>query len=344
MSSTEKPLKILIIRLLNLADVAAIGVPALRYFKQQNPSAEFTFLTFSQGAEVIQLAEPDCGVMQLARDQWPEDFIPAMEAFLGLAEQIVGEAYDQIINLDTSFMACFLTRFLKDAGERAMGNYLSISVQELIEQFQKQALKPEYVNQPSAYLESTFSAMHKWFTPWWEAEYLPNEGYPEHFLVTCCGFDRLQMNMSIPVTADKKLTQAGQGKKTIALAGNALPNYPHMQVVKKRLLELGYQVWSEPFTDMPIKEKLEKLAACDLLITPPSELLWLAKTVNCKVLLISGATQPQMIMPDFATDPTGECAACLSQLTGQSPVSPCNCISADEVMKCVDEIFTKHDG
>ena len=141
-NNMPKNQKILLIRMLKVGDVACIGIPALRLFKQKFPDADVHFLTYGDGVDIIELAEPDTKIISLGTDQWPNDLLPAMEVFLGLAEQIVGEAYDQIVNLDTAFMPCFLARFLKDAGEEISGNLLNISLAELIEQFQQQTLKP----------------------------------------------------------------------------------------------------------------------------------------------------------------------------------------------------------
>ncbi|ALS99075.1 hypothetical protein [Lacimicrobium alkaliphilum] len=132
--------KVLLIRMQPLGDVAAIGIPALRYFRSRLSEANIEALSFAQGKTLLKLAQPDVRVFGLEQQEWPDNIIPAMETFLGLAEQIVSEGYDQIINLDTGFMPCFLARFLKDAGEPVVGNYMSISVQELLEQFQQQTL------------------------------------------------------------------------------------------------------------------------------------------------------------------------------------------------------------
>ncbi|MFQ3190971.1 MAG: ADP-heptose:LPS heptosyltransferase, partial [Paraglaciecola sp.] len=108
----SKAEKVLLIRMLSSADVCAIGLPVLRYFQKTLPNAEIHFLTFGDGAELIKLAEPSIQIKYLTQQQWPDDFFLAMESFLGLAEEIIGETYSQIVNLDTTFMPCFLARFL----------------------------------------------------------------------------------------------------------------------------------------------------------------------------------------------------------------------------------------
>lgn len=340
--NTSSPLKILIIRLLNVPDVASIGVPALRYFQKQYPDAEFHFMTFSQGAEVLKLADDSVKLIQLNKNDWPDSLIPAMESFLGYAETIIGEGYDQIINLDTSFMACFLTRFLKDAGERVMGNFMNQSVQSLVEQFQAQQLKPEYVSSPSHYMDSTFALMSRWNTKWWESSFLPENGYPEYYLAHCCGFDRLEFDMSLNVEADTGVLakkQQSSKQKAIALSTNALPNYPYLTELKSKLEEKGFYVWLESLAEKPVKQQIAMLAASDLIVTPPSEFYWLAKSASCPTLLITGDSEPAVLMPDYITDKTPTCEACIQAMQGQHNDLPCVCIKPDVLAEQITELL-----
>lgn len=337
--SQTKPLKILLIRMISLADVATIGVPALKYFKQQYPDAEFTFLTFAQGAEIIQLAEPDTKVIQLAKNEWPDSFIPALESFLGLAETIVGEEFDQVINLDTSFMACFLARFLKDAGDQVMGNTLSMPVNDLIAAFQKQTLTSDYVNQPNVYIESSFSNMSAWFMPWWQTDLALTYGYAEYYLKVACGFNNLEMQLAIPAEPDVDLITRAKGKKIIALGTQSVPNYPHTHELKKMLEKSGYFVWLEPISEKPLGDLFALLKASDLVIAAHSDFYWFARSQQSTTLLISGATDPAMLTPDYASEITGECSACFAQLTGVLPIKSCCCIKPQTLLNYVDEIF-----
>ncbi|WP_343846537.1 hypothetical protein [Bowmanella denitrificans] len=304
--TNNAPKKILLIRMLGLGDVTCIGIPALRYFKQRFPEAQFSFLTFAAGKEVIKLAEPDVNVWGLDKDAWPEHIIPAMETFLGLAEQIIGEGYDQIWNLDTWFMPCFLSRFLKDAGEKVMGNTMSISVQTLIDEFQSQQLKPEYVNDPASYMQSSFFSMVRWHTPWWQGGLVPDFGYPEFYLRSCCGFDQLDMDMSIQVAADQELKRIGKQQKVIALAPQSrTPEraYPFADELKAELEKRGYHVWTGFDGSVSLRQTLMQLKASDLLVTAPSAPQWLATAVGCPSLVICGDVDPRTLMPDYATDP-----------------------------------------
>ncbi|WP_438864907.1 glycosyltransferase family 9 protein [Neptunicella sp.] len=297
--------QILLIRMLGLGDVTCIGIPAIRYFKQRFPDAKISFLTFAAGQDIIRLAEPDVEV--LALEQWPENIVPAMEAFLGLAEDIVGVGYDQIVNLDTWFMPCFMSRFLKDAGEPVLGNVMNISVQDLIEQFQNQTLKPEYVNDPAAYMDSSFMGMSRWHTPWWESAFLPDNGYPEFYLRSCCSFDQLEMNWQIDVKADHQLKKIAKKKKVIALAPHARTaerHYPHGDKLKTLLEQAGFHVWTGFDGRVSMRQTLAQLKSSHLLVTAPSAPQWLAATVGCPSLVICGDVDPRTLMPDYATDQT----------------------------------------
>ncbi|MFT6414221.1 MAG: hypothetical protein ACJASI_002353, partial [Glaciecola sp.] len=213
--------KILIIRMLGLGDVTCIGVPSVRYIKRKYPGAEVHFLTYAAGFEVMALAEPQVKTFGLKNGEWPEDILKAMEVFLGLAESIIGEAYTKIINLDTWFMPSFLSRFLKDAGEPVEGNYIGMSIAELITQFQNQTLPPTFVNDPGHYLQSTWFSMMRWHTTWWQSDYLPEHGYPEFYLRTCCGWQDIDLDMQIQITRDKQIAKKAKSKKVIALATQA---------------------------------------------------------------------------------------------------------------------------
>jgi ADP-heptose:LPS heptosyltransferase len=196
--------KILLIRMLSSADVCAIGLPVLRYFQKILPDAEIHFLTFGDGTEIIKLAEPSVYIHHVTQQQWPDDFFLAMESFLGLAEQIIGENYSQIINLDITFMPCFLARFLSDAGEPVSGNYLNMSVQQLLQQVQDKILQADYVNSTQAFMASSFVNMHKWFGPWWQFDAEYEGGYPEFYLTKCCGLVDDKLDQGIVVIPDKK--------------------------------------------------------------------------------------------------------------------------------------------
>ncbi len=297
--------RILLIRMLGLGDVTCIGIPAIRYFKSKFPDAEITVLTFAAGKDILQLAEPGINIIHMEKEAWPDNIIPAMEAFLQLAEPIIGQEYTQIINLDTWFMPCFLARFLKDAGEHVSGNYLSVSIEQLITEFQQQTLSPEYVHDPAQYMSSTFFAMSRWHTPWWEIGNLPDYGYPEFYLRQCCGFGEISMDMSIEVEPNHRLLQVKKKQKVLALATDARTEergYPYKTELKKLLEDKGYYVWTGFDGSVSMKKTLSQLKASDLLITVPSAPQWLATTVDCPSLVIVGKVDVRTLMPDYATE------------------------------------------
>ncbi|MEQ3651964.1 MAG: hypothetical protein ABNH21_11375 [Glaciecola sp.] len=297
--------KILVIRMLGLGDVTCIGLPAVRYLKRKHPEADIHVLSYAAGKEMMALAEPGIKTFGLDKGEWPEDIIQAMESFLGLAEQIIGEAYTKIINLDTWFMPCFLARFLKDAGEPVQGNYIGMSIADLIDQFQNQTLQPSFVNDPSHYMQSTWFSMMRWNTTWWETDYLPEGGYPEFYLKTCCGWQDLTLDMHIDVTQDRALAKKRKQKKVIALATEARTSersYPYAEALKNALQLAGFEVWSQFDGTQSLRDTLAMLKSSDLLISVPSAPQWMATAVNCPCMIISGAVDPRTLMPDYATD------------------------------------------
>jgi ADP-heptose:LPS heptosyltransferase len=297
--------KILLIRMHDLGDVTCIGVPSVRHLKRRHPNAEIHFLTYAAGLEVMALAEPKVKIFGLKNGEWPEEILKAMEVFLGLAEIIIDEAYTKIINLDTYFMPNFLSRFLKDAGEPVEGNYIGMSIADLIEQFQNQTLQPTFVNDPSHYLQSTWFSMMRWHTTWWESEYLPERGYPEFYLRNCCGWQDIDVNMQIQIAQDKQIAKKRKSKKVIALATEASlaeRSYPLSTQLHNALEEAGFEVWSKFDGSQSMRQTLAMLKSSDLLISVPSAPQWLATAVGCPVMIISGMVDPRTLMPDYATD------------------------------------------
>jgi ADP-heptose:LPS heptosyltransferase len=337
-SNTEK---VLLIRMLSSADVCAIGLPVLRYFQKTLPDAEIHFLTFGDGAELLKLAEPNVRIHHVTQQQWPDDFFLAMEAFLGLAEEIIGENYSQILNLDTSFMPCFLARFLSDAGEPVSGNYLNMSVQQLLQQVQDQSLQADYVNSSQAFMASSFVNMHKWFGHWWQHEAEYEGGYPEFYLTKCCGLVDDKLEQTIVVSADKRLAKKAKTNKVIGLCLGQSDDgylYPHTERLKKLLEQKGFTVWLEQDAKQDMRSLLKMLAASDLMVCKPSGYRWYAQAVDCATLLISGASEPALLMPEFATDPV---SPCLQHTVNQNNIDvlECNCDKPDDLLESIESIF-----
>lgn len=301
----SKKTKILVVRLLGLGDVTCIGIPGSRYIEKQFPDAEITFLTHGVGKDIINLANPNMSVINIEKGDWPDDLIPAMQTFLLLARDIIGQEFDLIINLDTWFMPCLMTRFLKDAGVPVQGNYLNISIEQLLQRGGAQQLNQEYVHDPAKYMASTFSNMSAWHKPWWLEEPLPELGYPEFYLKSCCGFTEMDMDMSIDVEPNPVLAKTQNNKKVIALNCKARTeerNYPYEKALKKQLEKAGFYVWSGFDGKDSIKKTLSKLKATDLLISVPSAPQWMAKSVGCASFIISGQVDARTLMPEFATE------------------------------------------
>ncbi|MEP1447163.1 MAG: hypothetical protein ABJK37_13755 [Paraglaciecola sp.] len=336
--------KVLIIRMLNTAEVVSIGLPAIRFFQQGVPDAEIHFLTFSQGGKLISIAEPSVTVHCLPAEQWPDNFFLAMESFLGLAEQIIAQQYSQIVNLDTAFMPCFLSRFLKDALEPVSGNYLNTSVKQLLSQVEDQSLQADYVNSADSYLASSFMGMYKWQHNSWHYAPMPDGGYPEYYLSHCCGLDVSNVPVTIKVTPDKRLRKEAKTSKVVALCLSQSDDdyvYPHTVELKKALQALGYYVWLESEAKEDLTTLLKMLATSDLMIAKPSALRWYAQSVDCATLLITAGANPAIYMPDFATDATERC---LRHGQSESPsrlseTQPCSCDLPQDLAESVSSIF-----
>jgi ADP-heptose:LPS heptosyltransferase len=333
--------KFLVIRMLNSGDVCAIALPVLRNFQKNHPDAEIHFLTFGDGAELIKLAEPSVYVHHITEEQWSDDFFLAMESFLGLAEDIIGENYVQIVNLDTTFMPCFLARFLADAGEPVSGNYLNISVQQLLQQVQDQSLQADYVNSTQAFMASSFVNMHKWFGPWWQFDAEYQGGYPEFYLNKCCGLVDDKLDQGIVVTPDKRLVKKAKTHKVIGLCLSQSDDgylYPHADRLRKLLEQKGFTVWIDNDAKQDIRTLLKMLSASDLMVCKPSGHRWYAQAVDCATLLISGVSEPALLMPEFATDPVPPCMQ--HAVNDRSiDVLDCNCDKPENLVESIESIF-----
>ncbi len=291
--------RILLIRMVELGDAVSITIPAIRHLQKQSLDAQVDVLTYGKSQELVSLATPDCRMITLDNDHWPDNLLPAMEAFLGLAEKIIGQEYHRIINLDTAFMPCFLARFLSDAGEKVEGNLLGISVQQLIDQVQSQQLQIAYVNDPSQYMQSTYFGMLKWHSPWWQGSVLPENGYGEFYLRACCGWTDIDYDNHLPVSV---ASHSRTTNKVISLA-LSMPGYIYSEQAKlvKLLENAGFVVQLDRDTD-PMKTRLSRLASSDLLVTLPQVTYALAQGVKCPTLLLCGQVDPRTLMPDYATE------------------------------------------
>lgn len=345
--------RILLIRMLSVKDTATIGVAALRHFQTKFPDSHIDFLTFSAGADIIHLVDPNVGTITLPAHAWPNDLLVAIEAFLGLAETIIPNEYTQIVNFDTAFMPCFLARFLHDAGENVAGNMLNISVQTLLNQFQDQTLQPDFVQSTERYMQSTFHGMTCLHSQWWNTQQF-DAGYTEFYLRECCGFTDIDIDVSLPIerihrnislTSENVYSESRSEQTTAKKIALCLADahdgyaYPYIFELKEVLERKGFQVWTNGGKKRPLIETLNNVADADLVVTKPGESQWYGKAVGCLTLLISASESPLISMPDYATDQTARCPVHCPFT--QSEQSKCCCDAPEELADGIESIFAE---
>ena len=180
-------MKILLIRLMGLGDVASILVPTAYIYRQLYPSASITALSYEAGNEIMRLHPEVDDVIGIGKPEWPNDLMPAVQQFMRLGESIAAQQFDLIVNLDTWFMPCFMTRALRDTGFVIEGNYFNQRVELFLHAALKGEIAHTFFERPGEYMESTFPGMAKWHRPWWK--HVPDTSYPDFYLKTCCEFD-----------------------------------------------------------------------------------------------------------------------------------------------------------
>lgn len=339
-STSNTRQKILLIRMLSIKDTATIGVAALRHFQDKFPDGQIDFLTFGDGAEIIRLAAPEINVFTLPDNAWPHDLLVSMQAFLGLAEDIIPQEYNQIVNLDTAFMPCFLARFLRDAGEQVVGNILNISIQTLIDKFHDKSLQPEYVQSTDRYMQSTFSGMTRLASRWWEGEYSPDGGFTEFYLRTCCGLNDINIRTNLSISAPAKDKRHKVIGLCLADAHDGYA-YPYVSELIFQLEARGFVVWSNTSDRYSLPEILMKVAGSDLVVTKAGESQWYGGAVGCETLLISAGGSPLFVMPDYATDQTARCPVhCpfIEQEQGE-----CCCDAPVELAESINSVFLEQN-
>lgn len=279
--------------MLEEADALSIAVPAVRHLQKQIPEADVHVLTYGKGAELVDIALPETSVIVLPEGQWPQDIVPAMEVFLGLAERIIGEGYKQIINLDVAFMPCFLARFLQDAGEPVSGNLLGMSVAELIDELQQQTLSADFVNEPSHYVQSSWLSMNQVFSDaWLRGGNIPDGGYPEFYLRRCCGFSDIDMDMQLAVS----IRDTVSADVCLYLPGHATISDILSQLKTDGITAIALS------DQLSLRKMAEQIAGSSLVVCEPGTAFWLAKACGKTTLLVGGEVNPRSYMPDYATD------------------------------------------
>lgn len=303
-------MNILLIRLMGLGDVASILVPAVTLYKQRYPDAAITALTYQAGGEIMALHPEVDNVICLDKAQWPDDLFPAVDQFMQLGESIAAKQFELIVNLDTWFMPCFLTRALRDAGIETQGNYLN----QPIEAFMKMAVGGDisqgFFDKPGHYMASTFPNMEQWTIPWWDQH--PNTGYPDFYLQECCGFSE-PLNMQLPCSPDKQLLKAANGRPIVALSmqGRAdYKNYRHSVQLSEQLESLGAYCWSQFDGSLSMQTTLNRLNASQLLVTVPTSTQWLARLADCPSLILPGPMSPTLLDAEFWPPQRTDCQYC----------------------------------
>jgi hypothetical protein len=80
------------------------------------------------------------------------------------------------------------------------------------------------------------------------------------------------------------------------------------------------------------------LTASDLMVCKPSGYRWYAQAVDCATLLISGASEPGLLMPEFATDSVSPCMLHAAN-ENNIDVLECNCNKPEDLVESIESIF-----
>jgi ADP-heptose:LPS heptosyltransferase len=334
--------RILLIRMMGLGDVACILLPAVRHFRRQHPMAQIDVLTFGAGADLMRLDPEVRTVHALQTSDWPDDLATAVPRFLKMAEQLTLQSYDQVVNLDTWFMPCFLAQVLHELGLRVDGNRLKWSTTDFFSAWRTRRLDPAMLRFPEQYLSSNFPGVAEWHRPWW----LGSRGqtdYASFYLTHVCGFPA-----SDPVTlqhpCDANWMEQTKGRPIVALStkgSREAKRYPHHDALQQALTHAGYYVWSQFDGSIPMKVTLGRLGASTLLITVPTSTQWLARLVNCPSLMIPGAIPPHVLGAESTIAAVTSCQYCLQTDCNQPNRYACLDVKPDLVVREAQKIMAR---
>ena len=137
-------MKILVIRLLGLGDIANILIPAVRMIKEEDPLSSVDALVFGSGVELAELCPEIDNVLRVEKAQWPNDPLSAIASFSSIALFLIQRNYDKIICIDTWFMPCYLATFLREAGQNVQGNFISQSTEAVSQDIINGKADPDY--------------------------------------------------------------------------------------------------------------------------------------------------------------------------------------------------------
>jgi ADP-heptose:LPS heptosyltransferase len=303
--------KILLIRLMGLGDVASILIPAVRLVAQQHAGARVHVLTYGAGGELMALMPGVEKVHTIAIDQWPNDIDSAVQSFLNIAEHVAAHGFDRIINLDTWFMPCFLARVLQELGLNVEGNTISLSTRELFRRWQARELPQEFFQEPTRYLQSSFPNMADWTIAWWN-KYPDAGAYPDFYLRHCCGFSG-NIDRSLRIEQDLEFRARAEGRKIIAVSmsgSSASKQYRSADALRAELGRVGYFVWSQFDGTLPLRMTLARLAVSDLLVSVATSTQWLAQLVGCPALVLPGPLPPSVLGAEATVEPVIPCQYC----------------------------------
>ncbi len=327
---------------MGLGDVASILLPGVKIIQSQYLYAKIDVLTYGAGVELMALVPEVNAVLAITKEQWPSDIAQATISFMGVAEVVIQQDYDLVINLDTWFMPCFLARTLKDSGLHVEGNFTQLSVVELFEGINRRGFTQSYFQSPHLFLASTYERMDSWHTPWWNQ--YPNQAYPEFYLNYCCGFDAIP-DFTLEVESDSDFKSSAQGKKIVALSlSGSKPSkqYQHASALRDSLEQAGFYVWSQFDGSVEVKTTLARLKVTDLLVTVATSTQWFAKLVGCPSLMISGPLPPSVLGAELNATKVESCQYCFQGSCVENRDFACLDVQVQSLVTQISGYFRAH--
>ncbi len=303
-------MRVLLIRLMGLGDVASILVPAAYIYRRLYPSASITALSYEAGEEIMRLHPEVDDVIGIGKAEWPDDLIPAVQQFMRLGESIAAQKFDLVVNLDTWFMPCFMTRALRDTGFAIEGNYLNQGVESFLQTALEGEKTQTFFERPGEYMDSTFPGMANWHRPWWQQA--PDTSYPHFYLKTCCGFDH-ELRFELPCGSDSTLLKEAAGRPIVALSTQGRAGYKHYRhgdELVKTLESRGVFCWSQFDGSAPMRITLNRLHSSKLLITVPTSAQWLGRLAGCPSLMLPGPMSPALLGAEYSVPQRTDCQYC----------------------------------
>ena len=331
-------MRILLIRMMGFGDVASILVPAIKIIKKHHPDAQIDVLTFGAGYELISLINEVNKVVEVKKEQWPDNLFSAIESFTSIAESIAAQDYDKIINYDTWFMPCFLAQCLKELKQLVEGNTLKLSVSGLLQKIQDRQVTQHFFESPIEYMDSTFKLMEGWHIPWWEKYQM---AYPQFYLNHCCDY-KDEVDISIEMEFEQLPFNIDPEQKVVALSTSgrvASKHYPHADELTNILEKEGFYVWGEFDGSVNMSTTLSRLHHSDLLITVPTSTQWLAKLAGCPSLIIPGPLPPVVLSAEVSMEKSVDCQYCFQNDCGNGSNFMCMNIEPEHILDKVKQFF-----